>query len=96
MSVTNTQLATMLDELKLQLGNRIGKVEERVDEVEKSVDNHDKEFRGNGNPGMKHRIKTLELKEKERVEREKEQMWLPRAILLIIIGELLARVFGVI
>ena len=82
MSMTNENLGAKIDAIVAQLTRRIDKLETKVDEI-------DIDIRGNGNAGMKHRIRELE-------EFAKEIKWGMRIVVAAVLLEIVARLAGII
>jgi archaellum component FlaC len=76
-------------ELSQKIDTLIDRFEDRLTDLEDKVEKLDKDIRGNGDLGMKHRVSKLE-------DFATEIKWGVRIVVVLVIGEIAARVAGII
>lgn len=82
MSMTNVELGKKIDELSVSIHNRVEKLEQKVCDI-------DADIRGNGQQGLKPRVRALE-------KFAKEMTWGIRIVVAAVLLEIIARLAGLI
>lgn len=86
---TNEQIIARIDTMEKNMGDRFERNEAAIKENEEAIKHQDDELRGNGEPGIKSRLSSVE---KYINETKKWQA----AVFMIVLADIVTRIWGVV